>query len=89
MKLQKYTVYSTSACPYCELLKSWLSDRGIPFEVKDVSTDIEARQEMVKKSYQMGVPVSIIQMENSGTVKEMVIVGFDQARISQLLDIDI
>ncbi|RLC37689.1 NrdH-redoxin [candidate division Kazan bacterium] len=89
MKLQKYTIYSTPNCPYCRLLKNWLVDKGIALEEKDVSVDIPARQEMVEKSYQMGVPVSIIQMEDNGTTKEMVIVGFDQAKISQLLNIDI
>ena len=66
MKVYKYTVYSTTICHYCHLLKEWLTENNIPLEEKDVSADADARQEMVEKSHQLGVPVSIIQMEENG-----------------------
>ena len=43
----------------------------------DVAADKDALKEMVQKSKQMGVPVIIIGDE--------VIIGFDQAKIDQLL----
>jgi len=88
MKLLKYTVFSTPTCHYCHLLKDWLTDNQIAYEVKDVATDLAARKLMVDKSQQMGVPVSLIELEDeSGRTIERIIVGFAQAQISTLLGI--
>ena len=50
------------------------------YQEKDVSTDQVAADEMVKKSGQMGVPV--IDVDGN------VVVGFDKAGLTQLLDIN-
>jgi glutaredoxin len=81
-KLKHYTIYSTPVCHYCHLLKGWLAENNIPFENKDVAADLPARQEMVAKSQQMGVPVSVLQFVDGS---EQVVVGFDQLRLSRLL----
>ena len=57
----------------------FLKANGIEFEVKDVGADQAAAQEMIKKSGQMGVPVI--------DVNGVVIVGFDEMRLRQLLGI--
>lgn len=72
-------VYSTPTCPYCVTLKTFLEGHGIVFEDIDVSQDEKAREEMIKKSKQMGVPVVDIDGQ--------IIVGFDKEKISQLLSI--
>jgi len=77
-------VYSTPTCVYCNMLKGFLTDSKVEFEAIDVSLDQEAGKEMVAKSGQMGVPVSIITTDDN---KEEVIVGFDKERISELLNI--
>lgn len=79
----KITVYSTPACHYCHLLKNWLKENNVNFEERDVATDLEARKEMVAKSHQMGVPVSVVQIDD----REEVVAGFDQMRLSRLLDL--
>ena len=82
--MAKIKVYSTPTCVYCNMLKGFLTDNKIEFENIDVSTDQKAGQEMIEKSGQMGVPVSIITTDDN---KEEVIIGFDKAKISQLLGI--
>ncbi len=77
-------VYSTPTCAYCNMLKGYLTDHQIEFENIDVSSDQAAAQEMVEKSGQMGVPVSIITTDDN---KEEIVVGFDRERISGLLNI--
>jgi len=72
-------VYSTPSCPYCVALKNFLKENKIDFEDIDVSQDEKAREEMIQKTGQMGVPVIEINSE--------FIVGFDKERISQLLNI--
>lgn len=72
-------VYSTVICPYCVTLKKFLKEHNIEFEDIDVSQDEKVRDEMVKKSGQMGVPVVEIDGE--------IVVGFDREKIKQLLKI--
>ena len=72
-------VYSTITCPYCVTLKEFFKEHNIEFEDIDVSQDEKARDEMIEKSGQMGVPVIDINGE--------IVVGFDKEKISQLLKI--
>jgi len=72
-------VYSTPACPYCHTVKAFLDERGFDYEDVDVAEDARARDEMVQKTGQMGVPV----VEIDGQI----IIGFDRERISQILNI--
>ncbi len=73
-------IFSTEACPYCQTLKAFLDEKGVEYEDINVAEDEQARQEMIDKSQQMGVPVTEIDGE--------IIVGFDKEKISQLLGID-
>ncbi|MDY0236398.1 MAG: glutaredoxin family protein [Gudongella sp.] len=75
--MNEVTVYSSSTCPYCTLAKNHLTEKGVDFVEKNVSTDKEARKELMAMGH-MGVPVVII----NGTE----IVGFDKDRIDSLLD---
>ena len=71
------TVYSTASCPWCHKTKEFLKQNKVEFENKDVGEDEAARNEMVEKSGQMGVPV----LDIDGTI----IVGFDQDAIKKAL----
>jgi len=75
----KVKVFTTQACPYCFTLKQFLKEHNIEFEEFDVSQDEKAREEMIKKSGQMGVPV----LEIDGQI----VVGFDKEKICKLLNI--
>lgn len=73
-------VYSTPTCPYCHTLKAFLQEHGFEFEDIDVSADEQARDEMVEKSGQMGVPVVDIDGQ--------IIVGFSREKICKALNIE-
>lgn len=75
----KVRVFSTPTCPYCVALKGHLKDHNIEFEDIDVSQDLVAQKEMIDRSGQYGVPVADINGE--------IIIGFNQDRINQLLEI--
>lgn len=87
MQLVSYTIYSTPTCHYCHLLKDWLAENGIQYIYKDVAMDMEARTEMVDKSQQLGVPVSVLTFEDGGQKSEKVVIGYDQPTIASLLNI--
>ena len=73
----KAIVYYTPSCPFCHKVKEYLSERGVDFEDVDVAEDTARQQEMIQKSGQMGVPVTVIGNQ--------VIVGFDQAKLDAAL----
>ena len=70
-------VYSTPTCPWCHKTKEFLKENKVKFEDIDVSRDVKAAQEMVKKSGQMGVPV----IDANGEI----IVGFDERRLKEII----
>ncbi|GKX68766.1 glutaredoxin family protein [Inconstantimicrobium mannanitabidum] len=72
-------VYSTNSCPWCVKAKNYLSSKGVDFEDLNVQENMEAREEMVSKSKQMGVPV----LDIDGTI----IVGFDKPEIDKALNL--
>ncbi len=50
-------IYATSWCPYCQTAKEYLSKKGIAFEERNIEINLGARDELVQKSGQLGVPV--------------------------------
>ncbi len=69
-------VYSAEWCPWCHKTIEYLKNKGIEFEVRDVSKK-EYAIEAMKKSGQTGIPV----VDINGTI----IVGFNQAAIDEAL----
>ena len=81
LKVAGLKLYSTMTCPYCKAEAAWLTDKKIPFDEVHVDLDQKAGEEMVKKTGQMGVPVTEVRYEDG---EEEYIVGFDQARLASL-----
>lgn len=73
----KITVYSTTTCAYCMMLKRWLDSQKIAYTNYFVDYNPVAAQNMLRLSGQMGVPFSTIEFEDGSLEK---IVGFDQNR---------
>lgn len=63
----------------CKAAKEFLSSKGVPFQDIDVARDAEAREDLIRKTGQLAVPVI--------TVDDEVIVGFDRRRLERLLDL--
>ena len=77
MAEKKVVIYTTPTWPYCHRAKEYLSRKGISYVEHDVAVDREATKEMIQKSGQMGVPVILVD--------EQIVVGFNQARLDELL----
>jgi len=78
-KAKQVTVYSTPTCSWCTTLKTYLDSQKISYREINIASDPSAAEAMVRKSGQQGVP----QTEINGQM----IVGFNKARINQLLEI--
>lgn len=70
-------VYSTPTCPWCKRAKKFMEDNSIPYKDVNVAEDKAAREEMIRKSGQLGVPVIEIDGE--------IIIGYNEPKLKEKL----
>lgn len=71
------TVYTTTRCPYCVMLKNFLKDQKISFNEINVEANPEMMRKLIQTTGQMGVP----QSEVNGHW----IIGYDPENILRVL----
>ena len=72
-------IYTTPTCAFCHAEKEFLKEHNVAFEEFDVAANVAAREEMIQKPGQMGVPVTNIDGE--------IVIGFDRTQLSRMLGI--
>lgn len=72
-------IYTTPSCVYCKMTKEFFAAHSVAYEEFDVAADAKAREEMISKSGQFGVPVTDIDGQ--------LVIGFDRARLTELLGV--
>jgi glutaredoxin 3 len=72
-------IYSTPTCHWCMLTKEYFRQNNVKFTDHNVAMDAKARDEMVQKTGQLGVPVIDIDGQ--------IVIGFDKPRLGRLLGI--
>lgn len=77
------TVYSTTTCPYCKMLKDYLTSKNLTYIEKLVDQDESAKSEMETESGGfLGVPFTVITRDD-GTKNN--VVGFDKGKLEEML----
>lgn len=75
--MNEIIVYTTSTCPYCDMMTNFLKEKGIPFKEVNVQQDEVAANRLIQTTGQMGVP----QTEVNGQW----VLGFDPEKVMQLI----
>ncbi len=70
-------IYSTPTCVYCKMAKEFFKKNNVQYEEANVAEDQKAREEMVNKSHQLGVPVI--------DVDGKILVGFNENELRKAL----
>jgi len=78
--MAKVTIYTTPTCVFCKMAKAFFKNHNIPYQEKNVAAEEGARNEMIQKSEQLGVPVI--------DVDGKIIVGFDEAALTSALHLN-
>jgi glutaredoxin 3 len=65
------------------MAKEFFQEHGVQYAEKNVGQDQKAAEEMIEKSGQMGVPVTVIA--DGG--KDTLVIGFDRPRLASALGI--
>lgn len=77
--MKEVTIYTTPTCHYCHMAMEFFDENKVKYTRKDVVEDMAARQEMVEKSGQLGVPV----IDIGGSI----VVGYNKDVIEELLEL--
>lgn len=77
--MKQVLIYSTPTCVYCKMAKEFFKKHNIAYQDFNVAEDETAREEMVKKSHQLGVPVIDIDGD--------IFVGFNRPEMEKALSI--
>jgi glutaredoxin 3 len=64
----------------CRRTKEFLSSKGVAYREVNVAEDLEGREELIRRTGQLAVPVTVIDDE--------VVVGFNRPRLTELLGLD-
>lgn len=74
--MNKVEIYTSDTCGFCHEAKDFFKVNSIEYTEHNISTDIEAKKELIKKGYR-SVPVININGEE--------MLGFDKEKITTLL----
>jgi len=76
---KKITVFTTTACAYCPMVKKFLDGKGVKYDVVNLDEQPEKQKEVYAKSGALTVPVTLIEKEDSS---EEVVIGFNLPRLA-------
>ena len=70
--MNQITIYLTQTCGFCHAAKRLLEERGISYDEIDISSDLENRGEMMRKSNGMRtVPQIFLNSKHVGGFSEL------------------
>ena len=75
-------IYSTTTCPYCKMLKSYLQEKGVVYGEILLDEQPDQIQKSIDTCGSQGVPCTHI-VKDDGT--EVSIMGFDKPKIDEAL----
>ena len=73
----KVVVFTSPSCTWCRTIKQYFQSHKIRFREVDVSRDMAAARDLVRRTGQQGVPVTLINNRP--------VIGFDKAQLDRLL----
>ena len=71
------TVFTTTTCAYCKMVKQYLTLKGKEFEVVNLDENPEVRQSLFEKTGALTVPIT--QVDND------YIIGWNRQRFAEVL----
>lgn len=77
MKAKTVIVYTQPDCPACQWARDFLTNKGVGFEVKDITTDGKALEQLIHQYQSQSTPTII--------VGDQVMIGFNPERLEAML----
>lgn len=80
--MKKITVFTTTTCAYCGMVKKWLDSKGVSYDVVNLDEQPEMQKQVYEKSGALTVPVTLIENDDS---TEEVVIGYNLSRLASLV----
>ncbi len=80
--MKKITVFTTTTCAYCGMVKKWLDSKGISYNVVNLDEQPEMQKQVYEKSGALTVPITLIENDDS---TEEVVIGYNLSRLASLV----
>lgn len=77
--VKNITMYTTTTCAYCVMVKKWLSSKKLEYTEVNIEEQPERAQEAFDLSGQMAVPVTVITKDDDS---QEVVVGYNIAKLA-------
>lgn len=79
------TIYTTTTCAYCEMVKKWLASKGLSYTVINMDEQpAEVRQKVIEMSGAMTVPVTVVEdipIDGADPTFRDITVGWNPAKL--------
>lgn len=73
------TIFTTNTCGYCQMVKKYLSAKGVGYEEVNLDEFPERQAEAISLSGAMTVPVTVVTKDDDS---REVIVGYNLAKLA-------
>lgn len=73
------TIFTTNTCSYCNMVKRYLSSKGVSYDEVNLDSNPERQQEALSLSGALTVPVTVVTKADDS--KE-VIVGYNLSKLA-------
>lgn len=79
---KKITVYTTTQCAFCVMVKKYLDSKGEVYETINLDEQPDQREKVEKLSGVKSVPVTVVERDNEEPV---ITLGWNPAKLSAAL----
>ncbi len=80
---KKITIYTTTTCAYCEMVKKWLTSKGHQYTVVNLDAEPnEVRQSVIEMSGAMTVPVTVVEDADNPDAPKNITIGWNPAKLA-------
>lgn len=73
------TIYTTSTCAYCPMVKKWLTAKGHTYDEVNIDKEPHRQAEALAASGALTVPVTIVTKQDDS---REVVIGFNLSRLA-------
>ena len=73
------TIFTTTTCAYCPMVKKFLTAKGLPYDEVNLDDNPQRQAEVLELSGALTVPVTVITKEDDS---RSVVVGYNLAKLA-------
>ena len=81
--MKQVTVYTTTTCAYCEMVKKFLKSKGVGFSLVNMDEEpSEVRQHIIEMSGAMTVPIVVVEDVEDESAPKNITIGWNPAKLA-------